>query len=243
MRCEGFRVTPRDREIVRWIGRHRFVTAAQVAERFGVGRSQSYARLTGLVRLGLLRHERLFYGQPGVYSATRMGLDLASVPLPAPTVDLRTYEHDVQLVSLVCALEHAAPPAARVLTERQVRAVDTPGERSAADYRPRFAVQLGDGRQLRLTSLSPPRVHFPDAVVVEQDDRLTAIELERTLKGRARLRRILQAYVAARHIARVRYFTLDPGVGKLVADEVRRLGAESIIETHDWSVGQSALAA
>jgi hypothetical protein len=56
----GFRVTARDREIVRWIGRLRIATAAQVGERFVLGRAVCYARLSGLVRLGLLTHLRIF---------------------------------------------------------------------------------------------------------------------------------------------------------------------------------------
>jgi hypothetical protein len=48
----GFRLTSRDRAIVRWIGRLRMAGAAQVAERFGLGRAVSYARLGGLVRAG-----------------------------------------------------------------------------------------------------------------------------------------------------------------------------------------------
>ena len=65
----GFRLTARDREMVRWIGRLRMATAAQVAERFDLGRAVGYARLSGLVRLGLLEHARIFHASPGVYLA------------------------------------------------------------------------------------------------------------------------------------------------------------------------------
>lgn len=78
----GFRVTRRDREIVRWIGRLRMVTAAQVAERFAVGRAVGYARLSGLVKLGLLEHSRIFHATAGVYVATRAGLDAIGLTLP-----------------------------------------------------------------------------------------------------------------------------------------------------------------
>jgi hypothetical protein len=70
----GFRVTSRDREIVRWVGRLRMVTAAQVAERFGLGRAVVYARLGGLAQLGFLEHRRIFHATPGVYQASRAGL-------------------------------------------------------------------------------------------------------------------------------------------------------------------------
>jgi hypothetical protein len=65
--------------------------AAQVAERFGLGRAVSYARLSGLVRLGLLDHCRIFHGEPGVYVATRAGLSIVDLELPPARVDIRTY--------------------------------------------------------------------------------------------------------------------------------------------------------
>ena len=233
VRCEGFRVTPRDREIVRWIGRHRFVTAAQVAERFGVGRSQCYARLTGLVRLGLLNHERLLHGEPGVYLATRSGLELAEVRLPTAAVDLRTYEHDLKLVTLITELEQARRGA--IWTERELRAVDTPSSQPAGHYAPRYAVLLGSGNQLRLTPSGAPRIHFPDAVIDDRAGHRTAIELERTVKGRSRLRQILRAYTAARHLDAVRYYTTDARVSAIVSEEIATLGASKVIKAVPWS--------
>jgi hypothetical protein len=101
----GFRLTPRDKAIVRWIGRLRMVGAAQVAERFRLGRAVAYARLGGLVRLGLLKHARIFHGAPGVYLATRIGLASVDLELPSARVDLRTYAHDLELSWLVLGLE------------------------------------------------------------------------------------------------------------------------------------------
>jgi hypothetical protein len=116
-------VTARDREIVRWIGRLRMATAAQVAERFRLGRAVSYARLSGLVRHGLLTHVRLFHGEPGVYVATRAGLSIVDLELPPARVDIRTYAHDLDLSSLVVELEREFGPE-RVSTERETRAAD-----------------------------------------------------------------------------------------------------------------------
>src|SRR5919205_2302617 len=95
----GFRLTPRDKAIVRWIGRLRLVGAAQVAERFGLGRAVTYARLRGLVRLGLLEHARIFHCAPGVYLASRVGLASVDLDLPPARVDLRTSTHDLELGS------------------------------------------------------------------------------------------------------------------------------------------------
>ena len=119
----GFRVTARDREIVRWIGRLRMATAGQVADRFELGRAVSYARLSGLVRLGLLEHARIFHAAPGVYLATRAGLASVDLALPPARVDLRTYDHDLELSELVAELEREFG-AARIVTEREMRGAD-----------------------------------------------------------------------------------------------------------------------
>jgi len=75
----GFRMTARDLEIVRWVGRLRMASASQIAERFGLGRAVGYARLSGLVNLGLLEHARIFHAAPGVYLGTRAGLAAVDV--------------------------------------------------------------------------------------------------------------------------------------------------------------------
>ena len=235
----GFRVTARDKEIVHWIGRLRMVTAAQVGERFGLGRAVSYARLGGMVRLGLLDHARIFHGQPGVFLATRSGLSIAELELPPARVDIRTYGHDLELSSVVIELEREFGPE-RVRTEREMRAADT-DLGPPATKRLRFAVALSGARgQLQLTPAGHPRLHFPDCAVVgasgEAADGVLAVELERTAKGRARLRRILAAYVGARHIAAVRYYATDERVRCLVGSEVAAQRADPLIDVRVWSI-------
>lgn len=240
----GFRLTPRDREIVRWIGRLRIATAAQGADRFKLGRVVSYARLRGLVRLGLLEHARILHGAPGVYLATRAGLASVDLDLPPARVDLRTYRHDLELSSLVVDLEREFGHE-RISTEREMRATDTP--LGAAPARPlRFAVPLaGAGGQLQLTPARHPRLHFPDCAVAGEADGLLAVELERSAKGRARLRRILIGYVGARHIRAVRYYALGDRVRELVASETAghrrgRSAATSVIEQQQFGHGPSS---
>ena len=144
-------MTARDREMVRWVGRLRMATAAQVTERFQLGRAVGYARLSGLVRLGLLDHARIVHASPGVYLTTRAGLACVDLALPPPRVDLRTYDHDLQLTALVIELERefGADP---LTTEREMRAADTPVGSGPVE-RPRFAVPLAGARgQLQLWS-------------------------------------------------------------------------------------------
>jgi hypothetical protein len=232
----GFRVTHRDKQIVRWVGRLRMATAQQVAERFGLGRAVTYARLGVLVRLGLLEHARIFHGAPGVYLATRAGLAAVDLALPPARVDLRTYAHDFELSSSVVDLEREFGRE-QVSTEREMRAADTPAGSPPA-MRPRFAVALAGARgQLQLTPAGHPRLHFPDCVIAsggETQNTVLAVELERTPKGRARLRRILAGYVGARHIGAVRYYALGERVRDLVETEVAAHRAQALIEVRDW---------
>jgi hypothetical protein len=79
----AFRVTERDLEIVRWIGRWRLATAAQVQKRFGLHQAKAYSRLQGLTRAGLLRAEPGYRGA-GVYLATRAGLGAVGLDLSTP---------------------------------------------------------------------------------------------------------------------------------------------------------------
>jgi hypothetical protein len=66
--------TDRDREITRWIGGLGAAGAEHVALRFGIGRSQTYHRLHGLVAGALLREHRLLHARPTLYAATAEGL-------------------------------------------------------------------------------------------------------------------------------------------------------------------------
>jgi hypothetical protein len=227
----GFRITARDRAIVRWIGRQRMVTAAQIGERFELGRAVSYARLGGLTQLGLLEHQRIFHAEPGVYLATRQGLHAVDLELPPARVDLRTYRHDVELSSLVIELEREFGRE-RVVTEREIRAIDTPSQHQESGYEPRFGILLNGSGGRPPTLARHPRVHYPDAVVVRtaESSGIRAIELERTTKGRARLRSILQAYVAARHIDEVRYYVGRPETARLLENEIERSRAGSLIQ-------------
>jgi hypothetical protein len=61
---------------------------------------------------------------------------------------------------------------------------------------------------MQLTPVGHPRLHFPDCAVrlETQPSEVLAIELERTAKGRSRLRRILSGYISARHVAAVHYY-------------------------------------
>jgi hypothetical protein len=190
--------------MVAFIGRHRAVEGRQIGRRFGMHRTNAQRRLCGLVRKGLLEHRRVLHRRPGVYLATRAGLDFVGLELPPARVDLRSYEHDVEIVWLSLVLEREFGADA-VLTERELRSRDMSAAWTAhnggARVRPRYAVATGSGR-------APRGLHFPDLAVEKGAPRggLLAIELERTSKGAARRREIVAAYQNGIHVDQVRYY-------------------------------------
>ena len=73
-------------------------------------------------------------------------------------------------------------------------------------------------------------LHRPDFALIAQDGQhVTAVEVELTLKNRTRLERILRGYLRNQNVSIVRYHAAAP-----IADAVRRaaraVGAEAILE-------------
>src|SRR3954453_16127094 len=97
MRRNGFRITARDEAIVRFVGLQVGVEARQIAVWQAMDRAHVFRRCKRLGGLGLLRHERVLHGRPGLYLATRAGLDFAELELPPARVNLWSYAHAVEL--------------------------------------------------------------------------------------------------------------------------------------------------
>jgi hypothetical protein len=214
-----FRLTDRDLAIVRWIGRLRFAEARHVAARFRMDERNAYRRLRGLVEAELLQHRRVFHGEPGAYSATKVGLGAAGVQLPPPRIDIRTYSHDRHTAELAIELEREFGERS-IVTERELRSVDC-----GNPDRPQYAVRRGAERTRR-------GLHFPDLIVDRASDRPLAVEVELTGKGSARLASIVRAYVAARHLAGVRYYATRQAI-RGVTRAVAAARAESFIEVRE----------
>ena len=103
-------VTNRDRAIVEWIGRLGAASAADVMARFGMGRTATYRRLAALVDQGVLATERLLYGQPALYVATRDGLKWARIARLEPCrVGVSSARHFGLCARLAVVLERTEP--------------------------------------------------------------------------------------------------------------------------------------
>src|SRR5258706_7954848 len=100
VRRNGFRITERDVEIVRFVGLQIGAEARQIAVWQEMDRAHVFRRCKRLVELGLLRQERVVHGGAGLYVATKAGVDFADLALSPTRVNLLSYVHAIELVWL-----------------------------------------------------------------------------------------------------------------------------------------------
>ncbi|HEX8121201.1 MAG TPA: helix-turn-helix domain-containing protein [Solirubrobacteraceae bacterium] len=169
----------RDADVLRFVGRFRFVTDELLAERFGVSRQQMNLRVRRLAAAGLLQRSDP-RTQPALTTLTRKGARAVDLPLRREPRTHAQRDHELALVSLVIQLERAG--GARVRTERECRT------REAAEAS-RYSVPVA-----RTAGREEQR--WPD-IVLEIASWRTALELELSSKGTTRLKSIIEAYAAA----------------------------------------------
>jgi hypothetical protein len=229
MRSSGFRITARDREIVRFVGLQVTVEARQIAVWQQMDKAHVFRRCKRLVELGLLRQERLVHGRPGVYVATKAGLDFSELELPVARLNLWSYVHANELVWLFIDLEREFGPG-RVVTERQIRTLEGraawEAERSRERHRPRYALAGSGG---------PRSLHFPDLVVEggAPQGGLLFVELELSVKAAERRREIVRSYVRGSHVERVRYYAAGEAL-RAMRRTVQSERAGDFVELQEW---------
>lgn len=215
-RSRGMSEAQRDREVLLWIARFRFVTPDVLAERFDVTPQRINARLRRFERAGLVVLQRNDLTAPRAVFLTGAGARrLGLRPRRAPRPDTQR-EHELSIAELVARLERV-PGAPRVLTERDARAHEAEtGERCSADVRER-----GGARQRR----------WPDVILETTGGDRVAVELEFAPKHSERLRRILAGYAAARWFTALEVFVRDPAVERRIARLARDAAPSSELST------------
>lgn len=234
------RITHRDLELLRFIGAHRFVLAEHLHHLLGRDRSVSYRLLSRLASRGLVRYERVFHHQPGVFLVTSAGLAICGMRLPKPRIDLRIYCHEQHVPTLwLAATAGHLGNAVVVFTERELRhhnQTDTiPDTVPVAGP---LAAKLGG-----VDRAGNPRLHYPDVLIIHPDGLFTALELELTLKSRSRLREIVFGYALDGRFHQAVYFTTQNHVanavlglssefgtgGKVIVKHISELSTQAIL--------------
>ena len=191
--------------------------------RFDMGRSWAYARLSRLVRDGLLEHKQLLYRTPGLYVATAEGLRWTfQERLGVYRLGPGGFQHAWELAATAVAL-HAALPDHQQLSDREIRVGESEGPELIASAN---LGELPGGR---------PALHRPDLAMIGPDERVLAIEVELSIKAPRRLQTICRGYARARHVSHVYYLATAPAaraVSRAVA-EIRAADRITVLALDD----------
>jgi len=211
--CEAMR---RDRELVRFIGRHGAVSMDHVMAAMGVGRTAAYRRVAACIERGLLDRLDLLRGEPSLLRATRYGLRYAGLGLPVAAVSPGSVDHWLRCAStsLQLAQEFGAE---HVLTERELRLLERIEGRAIASAK---VGELASGG---------PRLHRPDLAVMSEAGPI-AVEVELTPKGATRLEGLIRAWRRASWVAEVRYLCEPGPTMRGVERAVQRTRAEGRVQ-------------
>lgn len=195
----------RDRQMVRFIGRHGIVAIGHVMEELGVGRTAAYRRVSACVEAGLVERLRLLRSEPSVLRATRAGLRYAGLGLALAKASPATVDHWLRCASTAqyLALEFGAD---QILTEREL-----------------VLAERIEGRLIASAQLGGGRTHRPDLVALCEGSTI-AIEVELSAKAPRRLEALIRAWRRASWVAEVRYYCA-PG-------QTRRAVERAIANTH-----------
>jgi len=178
----SIKLTDRDLKLFHWLNGFGFATVDQIAKHWDVSNVCVYRRMLGLSTAGYITHERIFHGKPGVYRVTAEGVKVAGGELsPLKKINLQSYHHDLDVLNLSFSLLEAHGQGSQFLPERWLR--HEKGLRGVG--------QKG---------------HIPDGVFATSDGQKYAIELEISLKGSRRRKKILDSYLKNFDYQEVWYF-------------------------------------
>lgn len=202
----GFKLTERDLQILSFINAFGCCEMPQLDRRFGLSKPRNYQLMNRLLKAGLVKHERVFYGRHGIYRLTAKGAKLTDLP-PLARIPLATYHHDLTLIELYLRLRERYPQA-HWMSERAL-------------MRDKHADGVGK------------RGHLPDGVLILPEQKPIAVEVELTLKSKPRLERILKGYSAAFDYQAVWYYCSE-AVAAYIAPMTVKLPFIHIHRLKDW---------
>lgn len=185
----------RDGEVLRWVNGFGFTSAEQIRTFMNIGSTAAYVRVKKLVEGGYLTRERIFHGQARIHKVTKKGVIASGDSvLPLGYVNLGTFRHDCKLVDL------------GLMLERETGGCFVPERRLRHDEG-----LSGIGNQ----------GHVPDGYLYIGNDKPVAIELELSVKSRARIESIIEGYGGNLGVKEVWYYTDQIAVERVLEKAAR----------------------
>jgi len=219
----GPELTPRDTDILSWLGRHGLATPEQIARRFFRSQWAAYRRLRKLETMTLIRRDRTFWKAPYVLRLTIAGARVADAGVGPAELVLAEVRHALALVDLTETLlaEH---PGATLVTEREFRAAQLRALRDGTCRRPG---RIPDG----VLQLSP-----------DEGETRVALELDLTSKRAYAITRVIDAYTQLFSASptddgfgAVWWYVL-PGTVERVRQIVQEARATDFIDVREWTL-------
>lgn len=171
----------------------------------GVGKTACYVRIKKLVEAGYIERERILHGQARIHKVTKQGTAASGDHiLPQGDVRLGTFKHDLRLVDLALKLE--AETGGKFVPQRQIR----------HDEGLSGVGKFG---------------HIPDGLLFVKDkDKPIAIELELSVKSKARLNSIINDYGGDLSVSEVWYYTNHNSVKNALLKAIKGYGFIKVFE-------------
>lgn len=221
----------RDRELLRYVGRHGLVSIEHVMAALGVGRTAAYRRVAACIEAGLLERLDLLRSEPSLLRATRAGLRYAGLGLPLAVVSPGAVDHWLRCATTAQRLA-AEFGAERILTERELALHER------IEGKPIASARLGENPD------GSPRLHRPDLAVLPpvtypvsiEDWRIRrpiAVEVELTPKAPRRLEQIIRAWRRAGWVEEVRYCCAPGTTTRAVQRAVDKTRAEQTVHIYE----------
>jgi hypothetical protein len=193
----------RDRELLRYVGRHGVVSIDHVMAAMEVGRTAAYRRVAACIEAGLLERLELLRSEPSLIRTSRAGLRYAGLGFPLAVVSPGAVEHWLRCASTAQLLASEFSPD-RLISERELVLLER------IEGRPLASARLGE------LPNGAPRLHRPDLAILT-DAGPIAIEVELTPKAPRRLEQIVRAWRRATCVDEVRYYCA-PGTTRRVVE-------------------------
>jgi hypothetical protein len=218
---ESNHLPARARGLLEVMAEHRFVGFDHARVVLGLPTAVVSARLRALQARGYIRRERPFGGEASFFLITAAGLRAVGSQLPAPRLRFSSVEHDLGLAWLwLAARAGALGPLREPVSERQMRSRDA----TAKPGDPPLGVRLGG-----VGAAGRARLHYPDLLLITEQGKRVAIELELSAKGRSRRDTILGGYAADVRIATVLYLVGNRALGRSIQRSANSMGIEHLV--------------
>lgn len=234
---KAWRLTERDLEWLRFVGRFPFATPPtiqrELARLHGEANMRSvWRRVQAAREMGLVETKRFVADKPAAVWLTREGMNAAGVPGEVSTPRLGQFHHDLHVLDLAQWLV-VERPQHTLVTEREMRREDTPNSAEADE--PKWAVhrRTVDGHR----SGGATRV-YPDLVTVRADGKHLIHEVEVSPKEVRRLVRLMLSYLHSDVVAGVRYYCLPAAEERVkrAAEAAKARAAELGLAPHIYVV-------